>query len=49
MTPHEAAKLLDLPVDATPEQIETRFNELRAKLEDKVVKAPTPGLKAKYR
>jgi hypothetical protein len=49
MTPHEAAKLLDLLVDATPEQIETRFNELRAKLEDKVVKAPTPGLKAKYR
>jgi hypothetical protein len=49
MPPHEAAKLLDLPVDATPEQIETRFNELRAKLEDKVVKAPTPGLKAKYR
>jgi len=49
MTPHEAAKLLDLPVDATPEQIETRFSELRAKLEDKVVKAPTPGLKAKYR
>jgi hypothetical protein len=49
MTPHDAAKILDLPVDATPEQIETRFNELRAKLEDKVAKAPTPGLKAKYR
>jgi hypothetical protein len=49
MSPVEAAKILDLPVDASPEQIETRFNELRAKLEDKIAKAPTPGLKAKYR
>src|SRR6478736_7601180 len=49
MSPVEAAKILDLPVDAAPEQIETRFNELRAKLEDKIAKAPTPGLKAKYR
>src|SRR6478735_3050413 len=49
MTPSEAAKLLDLPVDATPEQLEARFLELRTRLEDKVAKAPTPGLKAKYR
>ncbi len=49
MTPFEAAKILDLPADATPEQIEARFNELRARLEDKIAKAPTPGLKAKYR
>ncbi|AOS45794.1 PEGA domain protein [Lacunisphaera limnophila] len=49
MTPHDATKLLDLPADATPEQAEARFHELRAKLEDKIAKAPTPGLKAKYR
>jgi chemotaxis protein histidine kinase CheA len=49
MTPSEAAKLLDLPVDATPEQLEARFLELRTRLEDKIAKAPTPGLKAKYR
>jgi hypothetical protein len=45
----EAAKVLDLTPDATPEQIEARFSELRRKLEDKVAKAPTPGLQAKYR
>lgn len=49
MTSQEAAKLLELPVDATPEQLEARFLELRRKLEDKVAKAPTPGLQAKYR
>jgi hypothetical protein len=49
MLPTEAAKLLDLPLDATPEQLEARFLELRARLEDKIAKAPTPGLKAKYR
>jgi hypothetical protein len=49
MSPIEAAKQLELPENATPEQIEVRFNELRAKFEDKIVKAPTPGLKAKYR
>jgi hypothetical protein len=49
MSPTDAAKILDLPADAAPEQLETRFNELRQKLEDKIAKAPTPGLKAKYR
>ncbi|MDZ4797703.1 MAG: hypothetical protein SGI92_06035, partial [Bryobacteraceae bacterium] len=49
MTPPDAAKLLELPLDATPEQLEARFLELRSKLEDKIAKAPTPGLKAKYR
>ncbi len=49
MSPANAAKLLDLPADATPEQLEVRFLELRTKLEDKIAKAPTPGLKAKYR
>lgn len=49
MTLAEAARLLDLPPDASPAQLETRFLELRAKLEDKIAKAPTPGLKEKYR
>jgi hypothetical protein len=49
MSPLDAAKILDLPIDASPEQIEARFQELRAKLEDKIAKAPTPGLKEKYR
>lgn len=49
MSPTEAAKLLDLPPDSTSEQIEARFQELRAKLEDRIAKAPTPGLKEKYR
>ena len=49
MTPTDAAKILDLPADPTPEQLESRFHELRAKLEDKIAKAPTPGLKTKYR
>jgi len=49
MTPLEASRLLDLPADATPEQLEARFLELRTRLEEKIGKAPTPGLKAKYR
>lgn len=49
MTAAEAAKLLDLGVDATPEQLESRFQELRRRLEEKIAKAPTPGLQAKYR
>jgi hypothetical protein len=49
MSPLEAAKLLEVPADATPGQIETRFLDLRRKLEDKIAKAPTPGLQAKYR
>ena len=49
MTPADAARLLDLPPDATIEQLETRFLDLRRKLEDKIAKAPTPGLQAKYR
>jgi hypothetical protein len=49
MTPQDAAKALDLPADSTPEQIEARFLELRAKIEERIAKAPTPGLKDKYR
>ena len=49
MSPLEAAKLLEVAPDANPEQIEARFHELRTKLEEKIGKAPTPGLKAKYR
>ncbi len=49
MSPSDAAKILDLPADTSPEQLEARFNELRRKLEDKIARAPTPGLQAKYR
>jgi hypothetical protein len=49
MTVTAAAQILELPPDSAPEQIESRFLELRAKLEDRIAKAPTPGLKAKYR
>ena len=49
MTPAEAAKLLDLPAGSAPEQIEARFTDLRNKLEDRIAKAPTPGLREKYR
>ena len=49
MTPAEAAALLEIAADSTLEQIEARFLELRRKLEDKIAKAPTPGLQAKYR
>jgi hypothetical protein len=49
MTPTDAARILGLSPDASPDQLEARYNELRTKLEDKIAKAPTPGLKAKYR
>lgn len=40
MTPQDAARLLDLPANATPAQIEAHFLELRALLEDKLVLTP---------
>lgn len=49
MTLIEAARLLEIAPDATPDQLEKRFLELRSRLEDKIAKAPTPGLQAKYR
>lgn len=49
MTTDEASKILEIAPNATPEQLEDRFNELRMRLEDKLAKAPTPGLKDKYR
>lgn len=49
MTPAEAAALLELPSGFTPEQVEARYQEMRARLEDRIAKAPTPGLKEKYR
>jgi len=49
MTPADAARLLELPADASPEQLEARFLELRTKLENRIAKAPTPGPKEKYR
>ena len=49
MSPADAASLLDLPASASTELLETRFLELRRKLEDKIARSPTPGLQAKYR
>ncbi|MFU8848485.1 MAG: PEGA domain-containing protein [Opitutales bacterium] len=49
MTPNEAAQILDLTADATAEQAEARYLELQQRLENKIAKAPTPGLQAKYR
>jgi hypothetical protein len=49
MTPAEAIKILDLLPYATREQIEERFVEQRALLEDKAARALTPKLQAQYR
>lgn len=49
MTPDQAAKILDVDPQASPEMLERRFQEVRARLEEKIGKAPTPGLKEKYR
>ena len=49
MSPAEAIKIIDLPAGATAGQIEARFLDLRRRLEEKIVRAPTPGLQAKYR
>lgn len=48
MTPHDARALLELPEDATREQIEQRFLELRKRLEEKIAGALTPTLRARY-
>ena len=49
MTADHAAKILELAPHATPEEIASRYDELRTRLEDRIAKAPTPGLKEKYR
>ena len=49
MTPADAAHLLGIDATSSPEQLEARYQELRAKLEDRIARAPTPGLKEKYR
>lgn len=49
MTPQQAAKILEIDEQTPPEKLEACFQELRAKLEGKIAKAPTPGLKEKYR
>ncbi len=48
MTPHDARALLELPADATPDQVEQRFVELRKRLEEKIAGALTPTLRARY-
>ena len=49
MTPLEAAELLQLSEHATTEARATSYDNLRRQLEDKLAKAPTPGLRDKYR
>lgn len=49
MTSADASRLLDLPANATPPQIEARFREARSALEEKIAKALTPGLQERYR
>jgi hypothetical protein len=49
MNASEASRILELAPDASPDAVERRFFELRTKLEDKIARAPTPGLKEKYR
>ena len=46
MSPLDAARTLDVPVDAAPEQLEVRYLELRRQLEDKIARAPPPGRQA---
>jgi formylglycine-generating enzyme required for sulfatase activity len=48
MTPHDARALLELPADATPDQVEQRFLELRKRLEEKIAGALTPTLRTRY-
>lgn len=49
MTNQEALKILSVPEQATPDEIERQFTAMRTKIEEKIVKSPTPGLKERYR
>jgi hypothetical protein len=49
MKPEEAIKILGLPETATATEREQAFKTQRAKLEQKLAQAPTPGLQNKYR
>lgn len=49
MTPADATKLLDLPAGATRDHVQARVQEIVRKLDEKIARAPTPGLQARYR
>jgi len=49
MKPDEALKILGLPEGVTEREREEAFKSQRAKLEQKLAQAPTPGLQNKYR
>ncbi len=49
MTLTEAARLLELPQDATPDQLQARYQLLRTRLEEKIETAPALYLKERHR
>lgn len=49
MTRDEASAILELSPHATPAERAAQYDMLRRQLEDKLARAPTPGLREKYR
>jgi len=49
MTRDEASEILELSPHAAPNERTAQYDTLRRQLEDKLAKAPTPGLREKYR
>jgi TonB family protein len=49
MTRAEASDLLELSAHASAKESSTQYDTLRRQLEDKLAKAPTPGLREKHR
>ena len=49
MTLTEAARLFELPQDATPDQLQARYQLLRTRLEEKIETAPALYLKERHR
>jgi TonB family protein len=49
MTREEASDILELSPHASPAERSSQYDTLRRQLEDKLAKAPTPGLREKYR
>ena len=49
MTLTEAARLFELPQDATPDQLQARYQLLRTRLEEKIETAPALYLKDRHR
>jgi TPR repeat protein len=49
MTPEEAQQVLNLGYSASPDEVAEAYRQRVAELEKKIERAPTPGLKEKYR